>query len=302
MDLTVQVGKLHLKNPILVASGTFGYARECANLLNLNHLGGIITKAITLTPRAGNPPPRIAETPAGMLNSIGLANVGVDRFITEKLPFLQTLDTVILVNVAGSTQAEYLQVVERLESAAGIAGYEINVSCPNVQRGGMQFGTDAAAVFELTREIRQRTQRTVIIKLTPNVTRIGEIAAAAEAAGADAISLINTLRGMAVDLKTRRPKLATIFGGLSGPAIKPIALAKVYETRQSVQLPLIGIGGILSYEDVLEFMLVGATAVEIGTATFLNPRTAEKIVTDLAHYGETAKINRLRDLIGGLQV
>ncbi len=291
-----------MKNPILVASGTFGYARECANLLNLNHLGGIITKAITLTPRAGNPPPRIAETPAGMLNSIGLANVGVDRFITEKLPFLQTLDTVILVNVAGSTQAEYLQVVERLESAAGIAGYEINVSCPNVQRGGMQFGTDAAAVFELTREIRQRTQRTVIIKLTPNVTRIGEIAAAAEAAGADAISLINTLRGMAVDLKTRRPKLATIFGGLSGPAIKPIALAKVYETRQSVQLPLIGIGGILSYEDVLEFMLVGATAVEIGTATFLNPRTAEKIVTDLAHYGETAKINRLRDLIGGLQV
>lgn len=271
-------------------------------MLNLNRLGGIVTKAITLTPRAGNPPPRIAETPAGMLNSIGLANVGVDRFITEKLPFLQTLDTVILVNVAGSTQAEYLQVVERLESAAGIAGYEINVSCPNVQRGGMQFGTDAAAVFELTREIRRRTQRMVIIKLTPNVTRIGEIAAAAETAGADAIALINTLRGMAVDLKTRRPKLATIFGGLSGPAIKPIALAKVYETRQSVKLPLIGIGGILSYEDVLEFMLVGATAVEIGTATFLNPCTAEKIVTDLINYGATAKINRLRDLIGGLQI
>jgi dihydroorotate dehydrogenase (NAD+) catalytic subunit len=286
---------------VLVASGTFGYARECENLMNLNRLGGIITKAITLHPRPGNPPPRIAETPAGLLNSIGLANVGVEAFITEKLPFLRTLDTAILVNVAGSTLEEYLAVVERLETAPGIDGYEINVSCPNVKQGGMQFGTAAASVFELTQELRRRTRRTLIVKLTPNVTSITEIARAVEDSGADAISLINTLRGMAVDWKTRTPKIASIFAGLSGPAIKPVALAKVFEVFRAVKLPLIGLGGIMNYEDVLEFMLVGATAIQVGTATFVNPRAAEQIVDDLMTYTQTNQIN-IRELTGGLKV
>lgn len=285
---------------MLVASGTFGYARECESLMNLNRLGGIITKAITLHPRPGNPPPRIVETPAGMLNSIGLANVGVEAFIAEKMPFLRTLDTAILVNVAGSTLEEYLAVVERLETAPGIDGYEINVSCPNVKQGGMQFGTAAASVLELTRELRRRTSRTLIVKLTPNVTSITEIARAVEDGGADAISLINTLRGMAVDLKSRTPKIATIFGGLSGPAIKPVALAKVFEVYRAVKLPLVGLGGIMNYEDVLEFLLVGATAIQVGTATFVNPRTAEQIVDDLAIFARDHQI-QIRELIGGLK-
>jgi len=286
---------------VLVASGTFGYAQECESLMNLNRLGGIITKAITLHPRPGNPPPRIAETPAGMLNSIGLANVGVEAFISEKMPFLRTLDTAILVNVAGSTLEEYLAVVERLETAPGIDGYEINVSCPNVKQGGMQFGTAAASVQELTRELRRRTQRTLIVKLTPNVTSITEIARAVEDGGADAISLINTLRGMAVDWKTRTPKIATIFGGLSGPAIKPVALAKVFEVSRAVKLPLVGLGGIMNYEDVLEFLLVGATAIQVGTATFVNPGTAEQIVDDLTVYARENQI-KIRELIGGLKI
>jgi dihydroorotate dehydrogenase (NAD+) catalytic subunit len=292
---------LSLKNPVLVASGTFGYAKECASLLNLNRLGGIVTKAITLNPRAGNPPPRIAETASGMLNSIGLANVGVERFIAEKLPFLRSIDTAILVNVAGSTQEEYLEVVARLETADGIDGYEINVSCPNVKRGGMQFGTDAESAHDLTKQLRKLTNRLLIIKLTPNVTNIGQIAKVVEEAGADAVSVINTLRGMAVDIKTRKPKIATIFGGLSGPAIKPVALAKVFEVAQNVKIPIIGLGGIMNYEDVLEFLLVGATAIQVGTATFINPRTAEEIVDDLIRYGEQNKLTAISDLIGKLE-
>ncbi|MBN2093346.1 dihydroorotate dehydrogenase [candidate division KSB1 bacterium] len=301
IDLTVKIGSLQLKNPVLVASGTFGYASECAPLLNLNRLGGIVTKAITLNPRAGNPPPRIMETAAGMLNSIGLANVGVERFMVEKLPFLRTIDTTILVNVAGSTQEEYLEVVKRLETAEGIAGYEINVSCPNVKRGGMQFGTDAESAHDLTKQLRKLTNRLLMIKLTPNVTNIGHIAKVVEEAGADAVSVINTLRGMGVDIKTRKPKIATIFGGLSGPAIKPVALAKVFEVAQNVKIPIIGMGGIINYEDVLEFLLVGATAIQVGTATFFNPRTAEEIVDDLIVYGENNKITAISDLIGKLE-
>lgn len=269
-------------------------------MINLNRLGGIITKAITQYPRPGNPQPRIAETPAGMLNSIGLANVGVEAFITEKLPFLRTLDTAILVNVAGSTQEEYIAVIERLETAGGIDGYEINVSCPNVKQGGMQFGTSAANVFELTQALRKRTKRTLIIKLTPNVTSIAEIARAVEEGGADSISLINTLRGMAVDWKARTPKIATIFAGLSGPAIKPVALAKVFEAFRAVNLPLIGLGGIMNYEDVLEFLLAGATAIQVGTSTFVDPRTAEQIVDDLTVYAKENQIN-IRELTGGLK-
>jgi len=284
-----------------VASGTFGYASECRSLINLNRLGGIITKAITLNPRAGNPPPRIAETAAGMLNSIGLANVGVERFISEKLPFLQTLEPAIIVNVAGSTLDEYLAVVEALESADGIAGYEINVSCPNVKRGGMQFGTDAKQVFELTQQLRHRSHRSLIIKLTPNVTNIATIAHAVQDGGADAISLINTVRGMAIDIHTRKPKIATIFGGLSGPAIKPIALAKVYEVAQVVTIPVIGLGGIMNHEDAVEFLLAGATAIQVGTATFVHPRTAEQIIDDLWQYCQINCIYKIQELVGGLK-
>ncbi len=237
-----------------------------------------------------------------MLNSIGLANVGVERFIAEKMPFLRTIDAAILVNVAGSTPEEYLEVVERLESAEGIAGYEINVSCPNVKRGGMQFGTDAESAQDLTRQLRKITNRLLMIKLTPNVTNIGHIAKVVEAAGADAISVINTLRGMAVDIKTRKPKIATIFGGLSGPAIKPVALAKVFEVAQNVKIPIIGMGGIMNFEDVIEFLLVGASAIQVGTATFLKPRTAEEIVDDLIRFGQANKIASISDLIGKLEI
>jgi dihydroorotate dehydrogenase (NAD+) catalytic subunit len=287
---------------VLVASGTFGYARECAPLMDLNRLGGIVTKAITLEPRAGNPPPRIAETTAGMLNSIGLANVGVEQFIDEKMPFLREINSAIIVNVAGSTSEEYIQVVERLETAPGIDAYEINVSCPNVKKGGMQFGTAAESIHELTRELRKRTERTLIIKLTPNVTSISEMAKAAEDGGADALSLINTLRGMAVDIHTRKPKIATIFGGLSGPAIKPVALAKVYEAYCEVSIPIIGLGGIMNYRDVIEFMLVGSGAIQIGTATFINPRTAEEIINKLEKYCYQNEIKRISELTGGLEV
>jgi len=235
------------------------------------------------------------------LNSIGLANVGVERFIQEKLPFLQSLDTAIIVNVAGSTVEEYVQVVEQLEQSAGIAGYEINISCPNVKRGGLQFGTDAANVYDLTEKIRKRTERTLIVKLTPNVTHVATIAQAVEDAGADAISVINTMRGMAIDIKTRQPKIATLFGGLSGPAIKPIAIAKVYETYRAVSLPVIGLGGIMNYEDAIEFMLAGATAIQVGTATFIKPRTAEEIVDDLAHYCQQNKISDIKSLVGDLK-
>lgn len=291
-----------MQNPVCVASGTFGYAQECESLVELNSLGGIFTKAITLQPRQGNPPPRIAETTAGMLNSIGLANVGVERFIQEKLPFLRTLKPAIFVNVAGSSADEYFQVIERLEQAEGIDGYEINVSCPNVKHGGMQFGTSAANVKKLSQTIRQITTRTLIIKLTPNVTNIAEIAAAAEQGGADAISLINTLRGMAIDLVTHKPKLATIFGGLSGPAIKPVALAKVFEVSRAVSLPIIGLGGIMNYSDALEFILAGATAIQIGTGTFINPKTAENIIKDLTDYCRENHFQKIRELIGGLKI
>ena len=270
--------------------------------MNLNRLGGLVTKAITLKPRDGNPPPRIVETPAGMINSIGLANVGVERFITEKLPFLSQLNTVILVNVAGSTIEEYIAVVKRLESVEGIDGYEINISCPNVKHGGMAFGTEEESAYQLTTRLRKLTTRPLIVKLTPNVTHIGNIAKVVEEAGADAVSLINTVRAMMVDIHTRRPKISTIFGGLSGPAIKPIALAKVYEVYQAVKLPIIGMGGIMTCEDVIEFLLVGATAVQIGTANFIDPKICERLVDELEDYCKIHGINKISELVGGLNI
>ena len=298
----MKIGNLHFKNPIIPASGTFGYGEEGAKLYDLNRLGGLVTKAITLEPRDGNPPPRIVETPAGMINSIGLANVGVERFISEKLPFLNQFDTVVLVNVAGSTIEEYLAVVERLESAEGIDGYEINISCPNVKQGGMAFGTSEESAYELTQQIRKLTDRPVIVKLTPNVTSMTDVALAVESAGADAVSLINTLRGMAIDIQTRKPRISTIFGGLSGPAIKPVALAKVYEVYQAIRIPIIGMGGIMSHEDVIEFILAGAAAVQIGTVNFIQPKIGERLADDLALYCEQNNIDKISQLTGQLEL
>ena len=302
IDLSVKIGNLTLKNPILTASGTFGYGEEYFPYLNLNKLGGIITKTITPKPRIGNPFPRIAETSCGMLNSIGLTNVGVEEFIRTKLPFLNALNTAIFVNIAGATIEEYSDVVKRLEQAEGIDGYEINVSCPNVKQGGVALGSDPEITARITENVKLLTKRCVITKLTPNVTKIGEIAIAAEQAGADAISLINTLIGMAVDISTRKPKLATITGGLSGPAIKPVALAKVYEVAQLVKIPIIGIGGIMNSKDVLEFLITGATAVQIGTANFIEPNICEKIIAELNQYCNAISISDINQIRSSLSI
>jgi len=300
--LTVHIGNLSLKNPILTASGTFGYGQEYQSFVDLNKLGGIISKTITLKPRIGNPFPRIAETPSGMLNSIGLANVGVHTFIKDKLPFLRSLDTVNIVNVAGSTVEEYIDVIKELEGAEGIDGYEVNVSCPNVKEGGVAFGSNPKITAEITAKINAITNRCVIIKLTPNVTKISDVAVAVEQAGADAISLINTLIGMAIDVPTRKPKIATLTGGLSGPAIKPVAVAKVYEVAQRVTIPIIGIGGIMNYVDVLEFMIAGATAIQIGTANFIEPDLCDKIINDLTNYCIHENIQDIKQIISSLSI
>ncbi len=298
----VTISSLVLKNPVLVASGTFGYGDECADLVNINRLGGVITKSLSLKPRDGNPPVRIVETTGGMLNSIGLANIGVEKFIAEKLPYLQTLQTSVIVNIAGSTIDEYCTVLSRLDEQKGIHGYEINVSCPNVKEGGLSFGTNCDMVAEITRRLRPLTKKTLIVKLTPNVTHISDFARAAAGAGADAVSLINTLVGMAIDLKRRAPVLSTTTGGLSGPAIKPVALAKVYEVARAVKIPVIGIGGIMSSEDAIEFLLVGASAVQVGTANFVDPAASMKIAEGIVRYCEENKIGAVTDLIGNLNV
>ncbi len=301
-DLSVKIGPLTLSNPILTASGTFGYGEEYASLLDLNRLGGLVTKAVSLEPRSGNPFPRIAETASGMLNSIGLANVGVKNFIQDKLPFLKKLTTAVIVNVVGKTVENFAQVVSEIENAGGVAGYEINVSCPNVKEGGMAFSADPRITAAVTKEARAVTDRCLIVKLSPNVTSIRDIALAAEASGADAISLINTVVGMAVDIRTRRPKLATVTGGLSGPAIKPIAIAKVFEVVQAVKIPVIGIGGIMNVEDVLEFLITGATAIQVGTANFVDPHVAERLVADLENYVQQHDIHNINEIIGSMDL
>lgn len=302
MNTSFSLGTLHLKNRVLVASGTFGYGNEAAPYTDVSAIGGIVTKSVSRLPRQGNAPTRIAETPAGMLNSIGLANVGIDAFITDKLPFLRGIGTSIIVNIAASSVDEYAEVLERLEDEDGIEGYEINVSCPNVKEGGLNFGTRCDMTETITREMRKRTRRTLIIKLTPNVTHIGDFARACEAEGADSVSLINTLVGMAVDIKTRRPKLSTITGGLSGPAIKPVALAKVFEVSKAVSIPIIGIGGIMNWEDAIEFLLVGASAIQVGTASFRDPDTAVKIVHGMEAWCAEQGIGDIQEIVGGLRV
>ena len=286
---------------MLVASGTFGYGQECQELVDLNALGGIVTKSITLKPRPGNPPDRIVELPAGMLNSIGLANVGVEAFVRDKLPFLRTLETRIVVNVAGGTAEEFLAVVTRLEDEDGIDAYELNYSCPNVKQGGLEFSQDARVTARVTAQIRKRTSRPLITKLTPNVTRVGEIAQAAAESGADAVSLINTLVGMAIDVEAQRPKLATITGGYSGPAIKPVALAKVFEVAKNVRVPIIGIGGIAGGRDAIEFLLAGACAVQVGTANFIDPATGVRIVDEIRSYLERRGCKSVTELVGALR-
>ncbi|TAK61997.1 MAG: dihydroorotate dehydrogenase [Bacteroidetes bacterium] len=301
INTEVTIGSLKLKNPVLTASGTFGYGDEVKELVDVTRLGGIITKSLSLKPRDGNSPNRIVETASGLLNSIGLANIGVHAFIKEKLPYLRNLETTIIVNIAASTIEEYCDVLSILETETGIDGYEINVSCPNVKEGGLTFGTNCAMTEEITRRLRLLTKKTLILKLTPNVTRIAEFARAVERAGADGVSVVNTFIGMAIDIRTRKPRLSTITGGLSGPAIKPLALAKVYEVAQAVKIPVIGIGGIMTWEDAIEFLLAGATAIQVGTANFITPSAGVKIAEGIQRFCEEANVRDVRELVGAMR-
>jgi dihydroorotate dehydrogenase (NAD+) catalytic subunit len=301
-DLSIKIQDVVFPTPVFVASGTFGYGQEAADFVDLQGLGAIITKSIGPQPRLGNPAPRLFETTAGLLNSIGLQNVGVQNFVAEKLPFLRTLGVPLIVNIAGRSLDEYVEVARQLEAHEGIAGYELNFSCPNVKEGGLEFSQKAEITERSTRAIRDLTKRLVIPKLTPNVTRVSEIAKAAEAGGADAVSLINTLTGMAVDIETWRPRLNTVVGGYSGPAIKPVALAKVYETARAVNIPVIGIGGIMNWQDAVEFFLVGAQAVQIGTANFVDPRTGVFIADGLREYLAGRQLRGIGDLVGQIKI
>lgn len=301
INLKVKIGNLELKNPVLVASGTFGYGIESADFLDLNQLGGIITKSLSLKPRKGNPPKRIAETPAGMLNAIGLANIGVEKFIEEKLPLLTKLNTKIIVNIAASSVEEYVECVRILDKEE-IDAFEINVSCPNVKEGGLEFGRSLSKVGEITGKVVASTNKPVIIKLTPNVTYISEFAKVAKDEGATAVSAINTFVGMAVNVFTRKPKLSHITGGLSGPAIRPLALAKVFEIVQNVDIPVIGIGGITNSEDALEFLITGAKAVQIGTHNFVDPSAPIKIIKGIEDYLRKFNFKDVNEVIGSLQL
>lgn len=299
--LSVNIGNgITLKNPVLTASGTFGYGDEFAELYDLSALGGIVTKAITPELRIGNPMPRIAETECGMLNSIGLANLGLDEFLKKKIPLIEKFNTVVFVNVAGKELKDYIKVAERLNDIDCIHGIEVNISCPNVKEGGVAFGTDPKVAAEVTREVRKVYTKHIMVKLSPNVTDITAIAKSVEAEGADSLSLINTLFGMAIDIKTFRPKIKSVVAGYSGPGIKPVALQAVYKCSKAVKIPLIGMGGIYTAEDVIEFMLAGATAVQVGTANFTNPLSSLNIAKDLETFLKNRKITDINSLIGGM--
>ncbi len=301
-DMSVQVAGIRLRNPVMTASGTFGYGREFSGYMDLEKIGAIVTKGLSLKPKAGNPMPRIVETPGGMLNAIGLQNVGIDAFVTEKLPYLRTVNTPVIVNFFGNTLEEYEEVAGKLDAIPEVAGLEINISCPNVKHGGIVFGTDPRSAFSVVKAVRSATIKPLIVKLSPNVTDIVEMAAACADADADALSLINTVTGMAIDLKNRRPYLANCTGGLSGPAIKPIALRMVWQVSRAVQLPIIGIGGITTATDALEFMLAGATAVQVGTANFMTPDASQRIAGDMERYLRDNGIDDVKEMIGALRV
>jgi dihydroorotate dehydrogenase (NAD+) catalytic subunit len=300
VQLDVQLGRLHLPNPITVASGTFGYAREMEGLVDLSRLGAILPKTITVQPRAGNPPPRTCETTGGMLNSIGLDNDGIEAFIAQQLPYLASLGTRIIVSIAGKSFDEFVAMAARLEGQPGVDALELNVSCPNVT-GGVDFGTDPAMCEKVVAGVRRASSLPVLAKLTPNVTDIASVARGAEAGGADAISLINTCLGMAVNWRRRRPILGNVLGGLSGPAIKPVALRAVYQVARAVRTPLVGIGGIATLDDVMEFLLVGATAVQIGTANFYNPTVSMQILDALPAALAELGATRVADVVGKLE-
>ena len=299
VDLSVQIGALRLRNPILAASGTFGYGLEFAHLVNLNRLGGFVTKGLSLEPMEGAPAPRLCETPSGMLNAVGLQNVGVRAFVGEKLPALRKYDTAILANVFGYCLEDYTEVIRILEDADGLAGYELNISCPNVKKGGMQFGSDPTQVSEVVSAARKAAaHRPLWVKLSPLVANIGLIARAAQEAGADALTVANTFPAMAVDTRTQKSRLGNLTGGLSGPAIKPITLRLVWETLKAVRIPVIGLGGIETAEDVLEYLFVGASAVQVGTASFADPRASEGILAPLTKALVRLKASSISDIRG----
>jgi len=298
LNLQVNLGGMQLKNPVTVASGTFGYGFEYEPFVDIAGLGAVIVKGTTLEPRMGNPSPRIIETPAGMLNAIGLENPGVDVFIGEYLPALRSRGVTVIANIAGNTMEEYARLAARLDGQPGIAGLELNISCPNVKQGGLQFGTDPVMVKEMVAAVKSQTSLPVMPKLSPNVTDITAIARAAYEGGADCLALINTLMGMAIDVDKRRPVLANTFGGLSGPAIKPVALRMVYQVAQEVPLPIMGLGGIMNTRDALEFLMAGATAISIGTANFVDPMITTQIIAGLQEYMEECHIADINDIIG----
>ncbi|MBW1679777.1 MAG: dihydroorotate dehydrogenase [Deltaproteobacteria bacterium] len=301
VNLSVNLRGLTLKNPVIAASGTFGYGLEYSQYIDLNQLGGMVVKGLSLHPQPGNPPPRIIETTGGMLNSIGLQNIGAEAFINEKLPLLRQYDVSIIANIFGHTTDDYVKVARRLSDADGIDALEVNISCPNVRAGGMEFGKDPKQAGMLTKRIREVTSLPLMVKLTPNTSDISEVAQSVEDSGADIISLINTFPGMAIDVETATPLLATITGGLSGPAIKPIAIRMVWEVAQAVSIPVVGIGGIATARDALEFMIAGANAVQVGTANFINPAICVEIVKDIEQYLKAKNIGKIDQLVGSLK-
>ena len=301
-DLSIKIGHTTFKNPIFVASGTFGYGTENTELVDVSNIGAIVTKSITLNPREGNPPPRIVETPSGMINSIGLANIGVNKYISELLPVYEEIGSPIIMNIAGSSMVEYIKVMQQVEAvSSNIVGYEINISCPNVKEGGMEFGVDCDMTEKLTKKLRKLTERLLIMKLSPNVTDISAIAKSSENGGADAVSAINTVIGMSIDHKTGKSNIYTTYGGLSGPAIKPVGLACVYKVYHAVKIPIIGIGGIVNSSDVIEYILAGSSAVQVGTANYRDPGIAEKILNDLNSYLDVQSLDSIESLIGSVK-
>ena len=298
MNLAVQIGSLALKNPLIAASGCFGYGTEYAELVDLSSLGAVAVKGLFLSEREGHPPPRIVETPAGMLNAIGLQGIGVHRFVAEKMPELRARRAVVIVNICGTTIHEYVEIARILSDVEGVAALELNISCPNIKEGGITFGCSMHGTYDVVAAVRAATRLPVIPKLTPNVTDVSAIAKAAEDGGADAVSLVNTFLAMAIDVETRRPRLSNIVGGLSGPAIRPIAVRMVYECRQNIRIPIIGMGGIADVSDVLEFIIAGASAVQVGTANFVDPLIWPKLIDGLQRYGERHHVKEISELTG----
>ncbi|MCK4640797.1 MAG: dihydroorotate dehydrogenase [Candidatus Marinimicrobia bacterium] len=298
-DLSIDLGKgLKIANPVFTASGTFGYGDEASEVVDVNRFGGIVTKSLSLEPRIGNPPPRIVETPSGMINSIGLANIGLEAFLREKAPYLSQLSCKVIINIAARTEEEFCDVIKALDNEKWISAYEINVSCPNVKEGGIAFGTDPDVLRHLTQKLRDKTDRYLIVKLSPNVTNIAQMAEIVQECNADAVSMINTLYGAAIDIHTRKPKINTVIGGLSGPAIKPVALAHIIKARKVIDIPIIGIGGISNGEDVIEFMLAGASAVQLGTVNFYNPCAIYEILNFIEQYMTQYNLTSLQEIIG----